>query len=676
MSADPRLPDLFAEISDLATSERRERLGELAATDPALARELAELIEAGESYPDRLVPGELAQLDGLEAIGERALPAAIGEFRILRELGRGGMGRVYLAEQETSTYRRRVALKLLESSTLDPQAVKRFRDEVRILASLEHPGIARFLDGGQTADGTWFLALEFVEGEDLVADARRRALSIDQRVRLFATVLEAVAYAHERRVIHRDLKPGNILVGADGRPKLLDFGISKLIDPGSVGDATSTRTELRAFTPAYASPEQFRGEPATPASDVYSAGVLLYELLTGVRPFGRRSGSPDAAARFERAVLEEDPEPPSTAARRATRELTTRNTWELMTKAGATGAQLSPDLDAICLKALRKDAAARYRSAAEFAGDLERYLDQRPVLAREGLRRYRLERFLHRNRRGLLTTAAFVLTLAVALTAIVVAVRGAERTHAVAVEPAPRPFPFSPAKAPKVEDAERDFVAAPQSVEAGAAYALGLQRAGRFKEAAVVVARLRQIPGRENDPLIDYVDALLATGAIQSQRALILLERALASAIAGGRGELVAQVRATRGRLLSTMGRRDEARSDMELARSAFEAAGDQTSLARVLNDLAIEAAQEGDLGKAEELFEAALAASGGNRGAALLNNLANLAMLRGRPDLAKGRFDESIPIARESGRPSRLGFALRELSLALRDLGRPGEAD
>ena len=252
-------------------------------------------------------------------------------------------------------------------------------------------------------------------------------------------------------------------------------------------------------------------------------------------------------------------------------------------------------------------------------------------------------------------------------------------TGGAAEEPAPRPFPFSSGAAPSVEECELGFAAAPASVEAGAAYALALRREGRAKEATLVVARLRQIPGKEDDPLTDYVDAVGALDANQPQRALVLLTRALDGALARGRGELLAQIRATRGRLYSTMGRREEARSEMEQARAAFVAAGDTASLARVLNDLAIEEAQRGDLAKAEELFEEALAAtraaSPNARGAAFLGNLANLAAARGRPDLAELRYVEAIAIARESGRPFRPGFQLGELSEVLRDLGRPAEA-
>ncbi|MEO7793317.1 MAG: protein kinase [Thermoanaerobaculia bacterium] len=667
MSTDPRLPEFFEELSELPEEARAERLRNLSESDPELATELGGLLAVVERHPGRLEDSGFDRLAVFGAISE-APPAQVGSYRIVREIGRGGMGRVYLAEQKTEAFRRRVALKLLDASDLNPAAVRRFRDEVRILASLDCSGIARFLDGGRAEDGTWFLALEYVEGESLLEAADRRQLSVEQRIDLFIAVLDAVAYAHERHVVHRDLKSSNIMVGADGSVKLLDFGISKLLDPELELNLTLTRTEVRAFTPAYASPEQFRGEPVSAASDVYSAGVLLYELLSGVRPFAAAT----SAADLERAVLDAEPAPPSTAVRRLAAALSN----EAPPRPPAAALRLDRDLDAICLKALRKAAQGRYGDAAEFAADLRRYRKGGVVEARQGAGRYRLERFARRHRRALVTGIAFALTLAVALVATIVAIRSSGGATRQRAEPAPRPFPFSPGTAPKLEEAERSFNETPASVEAGAVYAMGLQRAGRFKEAAVIVTRLRQIPGQEHDPLIDYVDALIATGANQPQRALILLDRALDSAISGARGELVAQIRATRGRLFSTVGRREEARAEMELARAAFVAAGDSASLARVYNDLAIEAAQGGDLAQAESLFEQALAASGSNRGAALLNNLGNLAVQRGRPDIAEARFAESIPIARESGRPSRLGFALREYSEVLRDLGRPVEAE
>ena len=292
MTADPRLPELFERACELDGQERAAWLAELRRGDPALATEIEELLRAAPQGARLFEALARERLDTAEPEPPSAIPQRVGPYRILREIGRGGMGRVFLAEQEGEEFRRVVAVKLLDRPGLAQDDVRRFRDEVKILATLEHPGIARFLDGGRAADGTWFLALEYVEGVDLLAHVRGLGAPLEARIRLFLAVLEAVAYAHSRSVVHRDLKPGNILVGRDGRPRLLDFGIAKLLDPASSAQDATTRTELRAFTPAYASPEQFRGERATATSDVYSLGVLLYQAPRGSRPLqhGRLAG--------------------------------------------------------------------------------------------------------------------------------------------------------------------------------------------------------------------------------------------------------------------------------------------------------------------------------------------------------------------------------------------------
>ena len=656
----------FEHALALPASERKRYLAELARTDPAAAERVKQLLAASESGASPLDADPWRALDDEE---DDSLPERIGPYRVVSEIGRGGMGRVYLALQEGDGFTRRLAVKMVAPDGARPDIERRFRDERRILAALEHPGIARFHDAARDAEGRWYLALEYVDGANLIEHARARALSAVERLRLFRAVLEAVAYAHERSIVHRDLKPANILVGDDGRPRLLDFGIAKLLEPGdapgsaALTEATRTRTSLRAMTPAYASPEQFRGDPVTPASDVFSLGVVLYELLSGVRPFRGRG---DSHAALEREILEADPEPPSTASRRA------GATGEPST---ASGERLPRDLDAICLKALRKEPAERYATAAELGADLDRHLAGLPVAARGEDRRYRLRRFLGRNRAALAASAA----LAVAVAAVVFALaawRGSDRAEPAA-EPPPRPFPFSGLSARDAGELEAEFVASPASVETGARLALALERSGRHDEAALIVARLRQIPGHAEDPLVDYVEATGAASGGQPQRALVLFGTALDRAIAGGRGELVAQIRASRGRLLSTLGRPIEARADMEAARRDFEASGDRASLSRVLNDLAIEPLEQGRLAEGEALLEQALAearASGGGGPGLITLNLATVALQRGFPDRAEARSREVVAIFRDS-KSRRLGFALISLADALLDLGRPREA-
>ncbi len=408
-NADPRLPDLFTRASELEDDARAAWLADLRRKEPGLAREVEDLLASAAAGERRFETpaSEWNTAGGVQ--GEAPPPASVGPFRIVREIGRGGMGRVFLAEQETENFRRKVALKILDRPGAGEEGARHFRAEARILAALEHPGIARFYDAGWM-DGRWYLALEYVEGEDLLAFAARRGLETRQRVGLFLQVLDAVDFAHRRLVVHRDLKPGNILVDTGGAAKLLDFGISKMVDPETA--TNPTHTETRAFTPAYASPEQLRGEHVTVASDVYSLGVVLYEMLAGCRPFERGAG-------------ESDPRPPSTAARRldatdGAREATTR--WR----------DLTGDLDAITLKALRGEAESRYPSAAVFAADLRRWLDGKPVEARRGGHRYRMAKFARRHRVPVLFAVLAILALAAGVTGVLVQSRHAARAAAIA----------------------------------------------------------------------------------------------------------------------------------------------------------------------------------------------------------------------------------------------------
>ena len=666
-----RLAELFAEATERDAAGRGRFVLEIAVADPALAAELERLLAAA----DDASPLDRSPWSDLGA-GSAPLPERIGPYRVVRELGRGGMGRVFLAIEETEHFRRHVAVKVLDRSASDAVAVRRFRDEVRILASLEHPGIARFLDGGRAPDGSWFLALEHVEGEDLIAHAASRQLTVRERIELFVAIVDAVEFAHRHGVVHRDLKPSNLLVGSDGRPRLLDFGISKLLDPDGEEAVTLTRVGMRALTPAYASPEQFRGDRVTRATDVYALGVVLYELLAGRRPFDAAGSS---AVSLEHAVIETDPEPPSTAARRANSAKEMSGQHPELAPATSQRVTRSRDvdrnLDAICLKALRKRPEERYATAGDLAADLRRWLEGQPVAARHDGLRYRVARFAHRYRVRLTTAAALALTVAAVIVAAT-AYRRAERLLPPEA-PAPQIFPFSNMGAATVEELQRAFAATPESVETGAALALHLIDADRPQEARLVVARLRQIPGREHDPLTDYVDGAIAMDADEPQRALVLFTRARDGALTGGRGEILGQVRAARGRLLTTLGQRDEGRAEMELARADFERAGDHASLARVLNDLAIERLQRGEMESGEALLEEAAATTraAGRRPVVILSNLARLAMVRGRPDLAVPKFREVLEMQRGSAKPQRVGQTLCAIADALHDLGQPHEA-
>jgi serine/threonine protein kinase len=314
------------------------------------------------------------------------LGATFGPFRLVSLLGRGGMGEVWIAERQGTDFEQRVALKLLPM-TDDDAAVARFRRERQILARLAHPRIAKLVDGGVTPEGRPWLAMELVEGDDLTAHAKKNALDVEQRLRLFAEVCDAVQFAHQNLVVHRDLKPSNVIVTSDGEPKLLDFGIAKLLESD---ERELTRTNERPMTLDYAAPEQVRGQTVTTATDVWALGVMLHELLTGVRPYRGED-----RLEVERAILAATPTRPSSAiadpkARRRVRG----------------------DLDAIVLKALRADPKDRYPTAEALAADVRRHLDHAPVEARGGARSYLLRATIRRHR------VAFAISSVVALSLV------------------------------------------------------------------------------------------------------------------------------------------------------------------------------------------------------------------------------------------------------------------
>jgi serine/threonine-protein kinase len=389
-----RVEQALDQVLDLPAAERRARLDAIAADDRALRDEVLALLDEGERGGGPLDGSFEALLESVADSGP-AEPVAglrIGPYRVIRSLGRGGMGEVLLAEREGSDFEHRVAIKTVRAGFDRAEIIERFRRERRILARLRHPNIASFLDGGVTDDGMPYFAMEYVEGERITDYADRERLDLDARICLFESVCAAVAHAHRNLIVHRDLKPGNVLVTADGIPKLLDFGIAGIIDPDAIEPAQTTQ---RFLTPAYASPEHLRGEPTATATDVYSLGVLLYELLSGRHPHGDTSRS----AEVVRAILEDDPRDASAAVTVDTREATAA---EIARRRATVPAELRRrlrgDLDSIVGKALRKHPAERYGSVEDLRADLERYRRSEPVAARPAARRYRVGKFVSRNR--------------------------------------------------------------------------------------------------------------------------------------------------------------------------------------------------------------------------------------------------------------------------------------
>jgi len=371
----------------------------------------------------------LPRLPSLDADSDAAAAAElqhpgdeIGPYRLLRRLGSGGMGAVWLAERRDGVPRRTVALKLVRAHTSREVLAERMARERDILASLEHPRIARLYDAGFGADGVPYLALEYVEGEPIDRYCASRALDVPARVRLCLQVVEAVAYAHAKLVVHRDLKPANVLVSADGQAHLLDFGIAKLLDDGRALETQLTRAGGRAFTPEYASPEQLLGEPLTTASDLYSLGVVCYELVAGQRPYRPKRNSLGA---LEEAVLRDEPPRPSEVGPRERRRA------------------LRGDLDTIVLKVLKKTPAERYATVDAFAEDLRRWLDGRPVLARPDGAWYRARKLVARNKTAFAAAAAVVVAIVAGSTVAVLQAIEAARQRDVALQEQRRARAFS-----------------------------------------------------------------------------------------------------------------------------------------------------------------------------------------------------------------------------------------
>ncbi|MEP7381236.1 MAG: serine/threonine-protein kinase [Gemmatimonadota bacterium] len=411
---------LLDAVLDLPTGERDAFVDRATTNDPELRQDLQRRLDACPFADDFLnraaleLAGPLLQAanDAVPLARTDATPERVGPYRIVRELGHGGMGTVFLAERDDGQFEQRVALKLIRHAGAHKAALlARFLEERRILAGLEHPGIARLVDGGVDEDGSPWFAMEYVEGEPLDRYCDTRQLSVDQRLLLFGEVCGAVQYAHQHLVVHRDLKPSNVLVTSDGVAKLLDFGIAKLLDPLAASDADTPRTEWQAMTPEYAAPEQLRGGPVSTETDVYALGVVLYALTAGRRPYELRGLSP---AEVERTVCEIDPPAPS-----STFAADSRSAGDRAARAGARGGtpnalrrQLHGDLDAIVMQALRKDRARRYPSAAALLDDLRRFHTHTPVLARPDGAGYRVAKFALRHRLALSVGTTLVLLVA------------------------------------------------------------------------------------------------------------------------------------------------------------------------------------------------------------------------------------------------------------------------
>jgi serine/threonine protein kinase len=404
---------LLDEALDLEPVARTAWLERLQISDPEIATSVQQLLAAHATSETADVLASLPSIENLTGTssGQKSQPGLnagdrIGPYLLKRELGAGGMADVWLAKRADGAFARDVALKIPRINRMRRDLAIRFSRERDILARLEHPHIARLYDAGVTEDGLPYLAMEFVDGEPIATYCDNQSMPIKARLELFAQVLDAVQFAHANLIIHRDLKPSNIIVGNDGRVRLLDFGIAKLLaDDESIAETQLTQLSGRALTPDYASPEQIKGEPLTTASDVYSLGVILYELLTGKRPYRLKLATP---AQLEQAIIGIDPTPPSV---RILQEASKEDRREAKRRAKV----LEGDLDTITMKSLQKKTVARYTTAAELSSELKRHLAFEPIQAQRESGWYALKKFVRRNRFPVAASLVLVMSLSAGL---------------------------------------------------------------------------------------------------------------------------------------------------------------------------------------------------------------------------------------------------------------------
>jgi eukaryotic-like serine/threonine-protein kinase len=413
-----KIKETFSAVAELPLDERSAFLRR---SDPLIRDEVEKLLAASESAGD-FIASPIHVGNGHSNFADEAMIGReIDDYVILEKLGEGGMGTVYLAEHRSEEFSQRVALKLIKRGMDTNAVLKRFFIERQILASLEHPNIARLLDGGSTEDGLPYFVMELVEGESIKNFCDGHQYETNERLQLFQKVCHAISYAHQKLIVHRDIKPSNIVVTESSEPKLLDFGIAKLLSPdwdASTGEATATN--FRLMTPEYASPEQLRGQMTTTATDVYSLGVVLYELLTGARPYKFTSKDP---FEISHEILTIEPLRPSSVVSSVFQVQSSKSKNRTDENNGRTQSEtanpkskfrnpksLKGDLDNIILKAIQKDPKDRYKSVEDLAEDIGRYLNGLPVRATADSLTYRFKKFVTRNRVGS-AVAALILFL-------------------------------------------------------------------------------------------------------------------------------------------------------------------------------------------------------------------------------------------------------------------------
>ncbi len=644
-----RIEALFHRVVELDAQQRAALLESECGGDEELRATLLRMLADDDARHPLLDAPERAVKTPTS--GDPHLGRRIGPFELTERVGAGGMGVVYSAERRDGRFEQRVAVKLVRAAIVSDEARRRFERERRALAGLAHPHIARLYDGGETEEGIPYLVMEFVEGLPIDRHCDERRLSIEARLRLFAKVCRAAHHAHVNLVVHSDLKPANILVDAAGDPKLLDFGIARLLEPGEGAASEGTLTIARVMTPEYASPEQLAGASLSTATDVYSLGVVLYALLTGRKPFSVESSAPSA---WERAIADREPTRPSSAlapsaAPARAGEVAQADAYDFAALCGTTPARLrrrlAGDLDRIVLMALRREPERRYSSAQEFAADIERHLEGRTVLARDDSWSYRAARFIARNRIAVGASAVVALALVAGAAA---ALRGERRARLEAQH------------AQIESDTSRDiadFLIHDLSSSVRRDTPEELARALASIEGEAASVRLRYATDRHRQA--NLLDGLgrVCMQLSEPQEARELFEEALALRTAEF-GENSLEVALS----LASLGELAYRRGDAQSAVEHFERAlrlqrarpGEaHSNVDRTLNDLAVSLRVLGQSQRAEELHREALELRRARAPRSVLvaeslNNLAGVHLGRGELERAFELLSEALELRRE----------------------------